>query len=189
MAAAQNAFSIDLATLDGNVARLQADIDIVAPPTWRALAAGTLEQQEALLREIATRLGHRGAYAPPEGGDAIAHWVKYDSWRPPSRPGTTFPQTDDLGFRQHDAPGQPRRARRASTSRGEPDLNRDGDPPRSTMPRSICLPTVRRPIVELDIVSAPGSVDPPSWRVQHFLHPGQIDDPFGDSARGERRGK
>jgi len=32
-------------------------------------------------------------YQPPDLDDAIAHWMKYDSWQPPSRPHTTFPQT------------------------------------------------------------------------------------------------
>jgi hypothetical protein len=45
----------------------------------RALAAGQ-------------RLGRPG-YQPAGTGDPIAHWMKYDSWRPPNRPHTTFPQT------------------------------------------------------------------------------------------------
>jgi len=53
----------------------------------------------------AQRLGRRG-YQPPDLGDAITHWMKYDSWRPPSQPHTTFPQT--RGYQS---------ARPASTSR------------------------------------------------------------------------
>jgi hypothetical protein len=41
---------------------------------------------------IGQRLGRPG-YQPADTGDPIAHWMKYDSWRPPSRPHTTFPQT------------------------------------------------------------------------------------------------
>ena len=37
--------------------------------------------------------GLDGRYVPPDAGDAITHWVKYDSWQPPSRPHTLFPQT------------------------------------------------------------------------------------------------
>ena len=37
--------------------------------------------------------GSAGPATSPPAPDAIAHWMKYDSWRPPSRPHTTFPQT------------------------------------------------------------------------------------------------
>lgn len=68
----------------------------IAAPTWRALAAGAPEQQQRFIREIARRLC-RANYHASAGGDAIAHWIKYDSWRPPSRPDTTFPQTREHG--------------------------------------------------------------------------------------------
>jgi hypothetical protein len=35
----------------------------------------------------------RPGYQPAGTADAIAHWMKYDSWQPPGRPHTTFPQT------------------------------------------------------------------------------------------------
>jgi hypothetical protein len=69
---------------------------LIASPSWRSLAAGGAEQQQRFITEIGKRLGRRG-YQPPEHGDAIAHWMKYDSWRPPSRPQTTFPQTREHG--------------------------------------------------------------------------------------------
>ncbi|WP_313863567.1 hypothetical protein, partial [Mycobacterium sp.] len=37
-------------------------------------------------------------YDPADGGAAVAHWMMFDSSRPPSRPDTTFPDT-----RQHGA--------------------------------------------------------------------------------------
>jgi hypothetical protein len=46
--------------------------------------------------EIGRRLG-RPCYQPPDTGDAIAHWIEYDSWQPPSKPADTYPQT-----RSHD---------------------------------------------------------------------------------------
>lgn len=66
---------------------------LIAAPKLRSLAAGNEPQQRAFLKEIARRLGRLDDYAPPEGGDAIAHWMKYDSWQLPSRPHTTFPDT------------------------------------------------------------------------------------------------
>jgi len=69
---------------------------LIASPTWRRLAAGSDEQQQRFVRETGAWLG-RPDYRPPDHGDAIAHWMKFDSWRPPSRPQTTFPQTRDRG--------------------------------------------------------------------------------------------
>jgi len=66
---------------------------LIAAPAWRALAAGTSDQQQVSRRAIARRLFHDGDYTPPQAGDAILHWMKYDSWRPPSRPHPTFPDT------------------------------------------------------------------------------------------------
>lgn len=69
---------------------------LIAAPSWRQLATGTKEQQQQFIREIGARLGQPD-YLPPEHGDAIAHWMKFDSWRPPSDPETTFPQTHEYG--------------------------------------------------------------------------------------------
>jgi hypothetical protein len=69
----------------------------LATPTWRQLAGGNAEQQQQqFVQEIGARLG-RPDYQPPEHGDAITHWMKFDSWRPPSGPETTFPQTSEHG--------------------------------------------------------------------------------------------
>jgi hypothetical protein len=66
---------------------------LIASPAWRSLAAGHPGQQQQFITAIGQRLGWLG-YQPPAGtGDAITHWMKYDSWRPPSLPHTTFPQT------------------------------------------------------------------------------------------------
>ena len=46
--------------------------------------------------EIGMRLG-RPDYQPPEGGDAIAHWMKFDSDRPPSKPHKVFLDTRGHG--------------------------------------------------------------------------------------------
>jgi hypothetical protein len=66
---------------------------LIAPPAWRSLAAGDEPQQRMFMSEIARRLGRHDPDAPADSGDPIAHWMKYDSWRPPSRPHTTFPDT------------------------------------------------------------------------------------------------
>ncbi len=73
--------------------RMSASMLLITETAWRAAAAGSAEQQQRFFLAMAQRLGHDGPYLPPEGGDAIAHWVKYDSWRPTSRPHTMFPQT------------------------------------------------------------------------------------------------
>ncbi|MBO0881764.1 MAG: TniQ family protein [Mycobacterium sp.] len=65
---------------------------LLASPFWRHLAAGATRDQQQFLHAIATRIGCRG-YQPPSSGDAIAHWMKFDSWRPPSRPQRVFPDT------------------------------------------------------------------------------------------------
>jgi hypothetical protein len=65
---------------------------LIASPAWRSLAVGDPAQQQQFTAAIGQRLGWPG-YQPADTGDAIAHWMEYDSWRPPSRPHTTFPQT------------------------------------------------------------------------------------------------
>jgi hypothetical protein len=66
---------------------------LIVAPDWRSLAAGDETQQRVFMDEIARRLGRHDSYTPPHTGDAIAHWMKYDCWQPPSRPQTTFPDT------------------------------------------------------------------------------------------------
>lgn len=70
--------------------------ELIASPIWRHCAANNPEQQQQFIAEIARRLA-RPNYRPPENGDAIAHWMQHDSWRPPSRPHTTFPDTREHG--------------------------------------------------------------------------------------------
>ena len=69
---------------------------LIASPAWRSLAAGDPAQQQQFTAAIGQQLGRPG-YQPAGTADAIAHWMKYDSWRPPSRPHTTFPQTRRYG--------------------------------------------------------------------------------------------
>lgn len=69
---------------------------LVASPAWRRLACGDADDQQRFTAEMGRRLG-RPRYHPPEHGDAIAHWMKYDSWRPPSQPTTIFPDTQQNG--------------------------------------------------------------------------------------------
>jgi hypothetical protein len=69
---------------------------LVASPAWRLLAAGDAEQQQRFITEIGLRLG-RPDYQPREGDDAIAHWMKFDSGRPPSKPHKVFSETRDHG--------------------------------------------------------------------------------------------
>jgi hypothetical protein len=60
------------------------------------------------------RLGRPG-YQPAGTSDPIAHWMKYDSWQPPSRPHTTFPQTR----RYRSSPDRPATTSRQSLQRHE----------------------------------------------------------------------
>lgn len=70
--------------------------ELIAAPAWRHLAAGNPGQQQRFLDAIGPRLG-RPDYQPTHHGDAIAHWMIYDSNRPPSRPHTTYPETRHHG--------------------------------------------------------------------------------------------
>lgn len=91
-------------TTDFSAARLFAAIypeavdlaQLIASPAWRACAGANPDQQQRFVIEVGRRLG-RPDYQRPENGDAIAHWMKYDSWRPPSRPNKTFPHTSEYG--------------------------------------------------------------------------------------------
>jgi hypothetical protein len=85
---------------------------LLASPAWRSRAAGGPAQQQHFITAIGQRLGRPG-YQPPGNGDAIAHWMKYDSWRPPSLPHTTFPQT--RGYRS--SPARPATTSRQSLQR------------------------------------------------------------------------
>jgi hypothetical protein len=69
---------------------------LVSSPPWRLLAAGNDAQQRRFIAEIGLRLG-RPDYQPPEGGDAIAHWMTFDSSQPPSKPHKLFPDTREYG--------------------------------------------------------------------------------------------
>lgn len=69
---------------------------LLASPAWRRLACGDAAAGQRFTTEIGRRLGHPH-YRPPEHGDAIAHWMKFDSWRAPSQPTTTFPDTQRHG--------------------------------------------------------------------------------------------
>ncbi|MFE0206901.1 hypothetical protein [Streptomyces sp. NPDC058985] len=62
---------------------------LIASPYWRRLADGTEAEQARFFEEIASRVTY--PYLPPNRtGDAIAHWALADSWRPFSRPLTTY---------------------------------------------------------------------------------------------------
>ena len=72
---------------------------LIASPTWRHRAAGDADAQRQFTTEVARRLNHH----PAHGGDAVTHWMMFDSWRPPSHSDTTFPDT-----RRHGAIHRPR---------------------------------------------------------------------------------
>ena len=57
---------------------------LIASPTWRHLAAGDADQQRQFTTEVGRRLDH--PHHPVDGGNAVAHWMMFDCWRPPSRP-------------------------------------------------------------------------------------------------------
>ncbi|MFF0430590.1 hypothetical protein ACFYUJ_40310 [Streptomyces sp. NPDC004520] len=62
---------------------------LIASPHWRQLADGTEAEQARFFAEIGNRVTY--PYKPADRrGDAIAHWSLADSWRPPSRPLTTY---------------------------------------------------------------------------------------------------
>lgn len=62
---------------------------LIASPYWRWLAGGTEAEQARFFAEVAGRVTY--PYLPPDRrGDAVAHWALADSWRPPSRPLTTY---------------------------------------------------------------------------------------------------
>jgi hypothetical protein len=65
---------------------------LFASPAWRLLAAGDAEQQQRFIAEIGLRLG-RPDYQPPDSGDAIAHWMRFDSGQRPSKPHRLFSET------------------------------------------------------------------------------------------------
>ena len=68
---------------------------LIASPTWRHLAAGDADQQRQFTTEVGRRLDR--PHHPGDGGDAVAHWMMFDCWRPPSRPDRTFPDTRHHG--------------------------------------------------------------------------------------------
>ncbi|MGI5292035.1 hypothetical protein ACQEVF_53235 [Nonomuraea polychroma] len=64
-------------------------VEVLADPFWRQLAAGDDTQLRLFVVEIGRRIGDP-YYLPRAEGDAIAHWIEQDCWRPPSPPLTTF---------------------------------------------------------------------------------------------------
>jgi len=62
---------------------------LIASPYWRQLAGGSEAERARFFAEVAHRITY--PCSPPDrGGDALAHWALADSWRPPSRPLTTY---------------------------------------------------------------------------------------------------
>ncbi|WP_258527971.1 TnsA-like heteromeric transposase endonuclease subunit [Streptomyces sp. NBRC 110611] len=69
---------------------------LIASPYWRRLADGTGAEQARFFAEVGKRVTY--PYNEPDrGGDAVAHWALADSWRPPSRPLTTYAPGRDRG--------------------------------------------------------------------------------------------
>ena len=60
-----------------------------------------LNAARALVSALQGKMSFVDAWPPirdlEHNGDAIAHWIEYDSWQPPSQPATTYPQTRDHG--------------------------------------------------------------------------------------------
>jgi hypothetical protein len=71
---------------------------LIASPTWRHFAAGDADQQRQFTTEVGRRLDR--PHYPGDGGDAVAHWMMFDCWRPPSRPDRTFPDSLHHGASQ-----------------------------------------------------------------------------------------
>jgi hypothetical protein len=72
---------------------------LIGSPTWRTVAAGDTDHKARFYTEIGRRLGLPD-YPPNPNGDVIAHWMRFDSWRPPSAPPRTFPETRHFGSHQ-----------------------------------------------------------------------------------------
>jgi hypothetical protein len=64
---------------------------LIASPTWRHFAAGDADAQRQVTSEVGRRLDR--PHHPGDGGDAVAPWMMFDCWRPPSRPDRTFPDS------------------------------------------------------------------------------------------------
>lgn len=76
---------------------------MIASPTWRQRAYSDTNGRREFLAEACRRAGVSADENDP-GHQAIAHWMRYDSLHPPSRPDKTFPQTRDHGAMQHAQP-------------------------------------------------------------------------------------
>ncbi|AJT62576.1 hypothetical protein T261_0887 [Streptomyces lydicus] len=61
---------------------------LIASSYWRQMASGSTTEQARFFAEVSKRVTY--PYNVPERGDAVAHWVIADSWRPPSRPLTIY---------------------------------------------------------------------------------------------------
>jgi hypothetical protein len=70
---------------------------LIASPTWRLRAAGDADQQRQFTTEVGHRLGRPHYYPAAGHDDAVAHWMMFDCWRPPSPPDRTFPDTREHG--------------------------------------------------------------------------------------------
>lgn len=97
---------------------------IIASPRWRQRAHGDTAQRREFLAEASRRVGGSTNQDDP-GNQAIAHWMLYDSHRPPSRPDKTFPETRDHGAMRRAQPS-PLSRQRTSRSAGWFQLNRRG---------------------------------------------------------------
>jgi len=83
---------------------------LIADPAWRSRASGD-DARNPFLTEVNRRLDLAPHY--PADGDAIRHWIKYDSWREPSAPHKTFPDTP------HYAATRPAQSKTQSNDRHE----------------------------------------------------------------------
>ncbi|MFH9426501.1 hypothetical protein [Streptomyces sp. NPDC017529] len=61
---------------------------LIASPYWRQRASGSTTEQTGFFTEVSKRVTY--PYNDPGRGDAIVHWAIADSWRPPSKPLTTY---------------------------------------------------------------------------------------------------
>jgi hypothetical protein len=141
---------------------------LIASPAWRSLAAGDPAGQQQFIAAIGQRLGRPG-YQPGGTSDAIAHWMKYDSWQPPSRPHSTFPQTRRYGH----GPDRPATTSRQSLQRHERStlwfqLYRRGG-------RVILHHGHIRPVLIRDWSRPMDGIDATIWASQTTLPPGPDD--------------
>lgn len=90
---------------------------VLAPAPWRRLAHSDHHQRQRFLAEIGRRLDTSGGYYQPgDTSDALAHWMSWDSPRPPITPPRTYLDTRARCSNHVFTPGKANQARHERSS-------------------------------------------------------------------------